>query len=114
MVRNEKESDDQLREQFKERRTRTPSDKLTDTFHANMAKYREIINNATQADRVVRDKFENHRRGMELLTKGPDEILAVLPSAGSGGSNVKNSSSVFQLRKLMEDVSFDCIVVIVM
>ncbi|GFG30115.1 hypothetical protein Cfor_09518 [Coptotermes formosanus] len=104
MVRDEKESDDQLREQFKERWTRTPSDKLTETFRANMAKYREIINNATQADKVVRDKFESHRRGMELLTKGPDEILAVLPSAGSGGSNVKNSSAVFQLRKLMEDV----------
>jgi hypothetical protein len=51
---------------------------------------------------------------MELLTEGPDKILAVLPSAGSGGSNVKNSSSVFQLRKLMEDVSFDSVVVIVM
>jgi len=66
---------------------------------------------------------------MELLTKRPDEILAyfnyfnivqkkvilaVLPSTGSGGSNVKNSSSVYQLRKLLEDVSFDSIVVIVM
>ena len=65
---------------------------------------------------------------MELLTKGPAEILAyfnyltlykkkvilaVLPPAGSGGSNLKNSSSVFQLRKLLEDVSFDSMVVIV-
>lgn len=114
MVRDEKESDDQLREQFKERWTRTPSDRLTETFHANLAKYREITNNAMQADKVVRDKFESHRRGMELLTKGPDEILAVLPSAGSGGSNIKNSSSVFRLRKLMEDVSLDFVVVIVM
>jgi programmed cell death 6-interacting protein len=113
MVRDEKQSDDQLREQFKERWTRTPSEKLTETFLANMAKYREIINNATQADKVVRDKFESHRRGMELLTKGPGEMLAVLPSAGSGGGNVRNSSSVFKLRKLMEDVSFDCIVVVV-
>jgi len=114
MVRDEKESDDQLREQFKERWTRTPSERLTETFHANLAKYREIINNAMQADKVVQDKFESHRRGMELLTKGPDEILAVLPSAASGGSNVKNSSSAFQLRKLMEDVSLDSVVVIVM
>jgi hypothetical protein len=66
---------------------------------------------------------------MELLTKGADKILAyfnyfnivqkivilaVLLSAGSGGSNVKNSSSVVQLRKLLEDVSFDSIVVVVM
>jgi programmed cell death 6-interacting protein len=105
MVRDEKESDDQLRNQFKERWTRTPSDKLTETFCANMAKYREIINNAMQADKVIRDKFESHRRGMDLLTKGPNEMLAVVPSAGPGGSNVQNSSVVHQLRKLMEDVS---------
>jgi len=48
------------------------------------------------------------------LYKKEKVILAVLPSAGSGGSNVKNSSSVFQLRKLLEDVSFDSIIVVVM
>lgn len=105
MVRDEKESDDQLRNQFKERWTRTPSDRLTETFRANMGKYREIINNAMQADKVIRDKFESHRRGMELLTKGPTEMLAAVPSAGPGGSNVQNSSAVHHLRKLMEDVS---------
>ncbi|KDR23230.1 programmed cell death 6-interacting protein [Zootermopsis nevadensis] len=104
MVRDEKESDDQLRNQFKERWTRTPSDRLTETFRANMGKYREIINNAMQADKVIRDKFESHRRGMELLTKGPTEMLAAVPSAGPGGSNVQNSSAVHHLRKLMEDV----------
>jgi programmed cell death 6-interacting protein len=72
-----------------------------------MAKYREIINNAMQADKVIQDKFESHRRGMDLLTKGPDELLALVPSGGPGGSSVKNSSAVHQLRKLMEDVSFN-------
>jgi len=48
------------------------------------------------------------------LYKKKKVLLAVLPSAGSGGSNVKNSSSVFQLRKVLEDVSFVSIVVIVM
>lgn len=107
MIRDEKESDDQLREQFKERWTRTPSDKLTETFHANMAKYREILNNAIQADKLIQDKFESHHRGIELLTKGPDDLLAFVPSGGPGGSNVKNSSAVHQLKKLMEDVSFN-------
>lgn len=104
MLRDEKESDDQLREQFKERWTRTPSEKLTETFLANMNKYREIINNAMKADKVVRDKFESHLRGMELLSKGPDEMQNAVPSAGPGGSSVQNSSAVQQLRKLMEDV----------
>jgi programmed cell death 6-interacting protein len=106
MIRDEKESDDQLRDQFKERWTRTPSDKLTESFHASMAKYRDIINNAMQADKVIWDKFETHRRGMELLTKGPNEMQTAVPSAGHGGKCVENSSAVYQLRKLMEDVSF--------
>ena len=107
MLESEKESDVQLKEQFKERWTRTPSEKLTETFRANMAKYREIINNAMQADKVVRGKFDTHRRGMELLSKGPADMQAAVPSAGPGGNSIQNSSAVHQLRKLMEDVNMN-------
>ncbi|XP_067014587.1 programmed cell death 6-interacting protein isoform X2 [Anabrus simplex] len=104
LLREEKESDDQLRAQFKERWTRTPSDKLTETFRVNATKYREIINNAMRADKVVRDKFETHRRGMELLSKSVEELQAAVPSAGPGGVNLNESSSVHELRRLMEEV----------
>ncbi|XP_029047406.2 programmed cell death 6-interacting protein [Osmia bicornis bicornis] len=100
ILQEERESDDQLREQFKERWTRIPSARLTEQFTVNLRKYREIINNAVTADKVVREKYENQREGMEILSSTEGDLINAVPA----GSAVQESNIVAKLRKLMEDV----------
>lgn len=102
MLDEEKQADDSLREQFRERWTRTPSVKLTEMFRSNAEKYRVIINNATQADSVVKEKFDKNRAGMDLLSKSPEELQSAVPRGS--GSGVTNCPAVLSLRNLMEEV----------
>lgn len=102
LLNQEQEQDDQLRERFKSW-NRTPSVKLTETFRANLAKYREIINTAVQSDKVVREKFDTHLKAMELLSKGESAMSEAVPSGSSGG--VSSTSAAYRrLKELMEDV----------
>uniref|UniRef100_A0A182JEU6 Uncharacterized protein n=1 Tax=Anopheles atroparvus TaxID=41427 RepID=A0A182JEU6_ANOAO len=105
MLDEERDSDNQLRAQFKDRWTRTPSDKLAGTFRANGDKYRTIINNATAADKLIREKFATHRHGLELLSMTADQLAKEIPSAGAGASSqASNSSAAQRLRSLLESV----------
>lgn len=101
MLKEEQESDHQLRSQFKERWTRTSSEKLNEMFRTSASKYREIINNAITADKVVRQKFEENSHGIELLSKSPSELHQSIPA---GAGCVSNSPAVARLRELMETV----------
>lgn len=100
MLKEERESDDQLREQFKERWTRISSSRLTEQFIANARKYREIINRAVSADKEVHNKYETHQEGIEILSMDESQLSMAVPN----GSAVQESNVVMQLRKLMEDV----------
>uniref|UniRef100_A0A336M9W6 CSON012055 protein n=1 Tax=Culicoides sonorensis TaxID=179676 RepID=A0A336M9W6_CULSO len=102
LLNDERDSDNQLRAQFKEKWTRTPSDKLTEMFRTNVTKYREIINNAVAADRVVREKFDNNVVGMELLSKTPSELQEAIPQAAGERASLSPSSQ--RLRELMHKV----------
>ena len=101
LLREEKESDTQLRDQFKDKWTRTASDKLTSGFEGNAQKYRTIINNAKDADKVVKEKFENHREFIGLLAQGANNMEANLPA---GSNQVKSGPTATKLKSLCEDI----------
>jgi programmed cell death 6-interacting protein len=102
LLKEEKDSDEQLRSQFKEKWNRTPSDKLTATFDSNAHKYRTIINNATQADKVVREKFDTHKPYIDMLSAGPISMESSVPSGG--GSKTSGLPIAQKLREDLEDV----------
>lgn len=79
MLNEEKQADDSLRQQFKEKWTRTPSEKLTEMFRSNSAKYREIITNAEKVCSILLTvliffKYFNTCRLIELLKKNWQQI----------------------------------------
>lgn len=103
MLNEECSSDEQLHDKFKEQWTRTPSKKLTQTFSENCETYRKIINNAIAADKTVREKFENNRRGIELLSMSQEKLTNEIP-CGIASSKDCNSSAAQKLKTLMEAV----------
>ena len=105
LLNEEKQSDDQLKAQFKERWNRTPSLSLTEGFTSNIAKYRQILANASSADNVVKGKFETHRRGIELLSRSEGELETAVPSASQSAADNSRSPAAAQLRLLMNQVN---------
>ncbi|ODN01568.1 Programmed cell death 6-interacting protein [Orchesella cincta] len=103
MLREEEESDNQLRAQLKEKWTRTSSDKLNGTFKTNAARYREILNNALAADEVIRGKLATHQQAIEKLSGGEAGVSDFLPRDTS--NKVQGSESAKEnLRQLMRQV----------
>lgn len=66
----EERQDTQMRERFTTRWTPKPSAELTIQLRQESDKYRGIMENAVRADAVVREKYNTHRRNMDLLSKG--------------------------------------------
>ncbi|KAK7480996.1 hypothetical protein BaRGS_00027811 [Batillaria attramentaria] len=100
---DEEKSDTQLREQFKERWTRTPSATLTKPMRDEAVKYRTILDTAIQADKIVREKYEKNKHAITLLSKSPAELEQSLPAAGNAGA-LQGNPVVQELRKLCEEV----------
>ncbi|XP_071789061.1 programmed cell death 6-interacting protein-like isoform X4 [Asterias amurensis] len=99
----ESKSDDEMRERFKERWTRLQSGQLTTPLRTESSKYRTILNNAIQADGVVREKYNVNREFIVILSKDQKDLGAALPAA-SAAAALKDNPAVQSLRSLMKQV----------
>ncbi|XP_065667183.1 programmed cell death 6-interacting protein [Hydra vulgaris] len=103
MMSEEEQEDQKMREYFKERWTRTPSAKLTQQLKEEGAKYKSILDNATNADNIVKAKYNEHRRGLDILSKSDEEIANSLPKVGATTSS-SGMEAVKELRFHMQQV----------
>lgn len=55
-----------------------------------MAKFKAILDNATRADSIVKEKYQSNREAMVLLGQSEADITAAIPVAGA---NTAASSS---------------------
>ena len=69
MLDDEDRGDAELRNQFKERWTRTVSSTLTGPLREEAKKYMDIIQNAIVADKTVQEKYRMNRDCVVLLSK---------------------------------------------
>lgn len=103
LLNEEQESDNNLRGQFKEKWTRMASDKLTGPLYQEAGKYTGILNAATSADQIVKQKLDENREGIKLLSSTEPELRSAIPGLDPSSSS-HNSEAVRKLRELMNTV----------
>ncbi|KAL6099845.1 pdcd6ip [Pungitius sinensis] len=81
MLDDEETTDNELRTKFNQRWNRTPSGDLYKSLRAEGAKYRTVLDQAVQADQVVKDRYTTHCEMIALLCKPENELNAAIPSA---------------------------------
>jgi programmed cell death 6-interacting protein len=93
MLDEEKDSDDKLRQQFgPERWTRTPSEKLTESWRQEAEKFQRILDQATQSDGVVHERYQKHADAITLLSKSDADIRKALPQGNTAGDSASFNS----------------------
>ncbi|KAG7268850.1 LOW QUALITY PROTEIN: hypothetical protein CRUP_011299 [Coryphaenoides rupestris] len=81
MLNDEETTDNELRSKFNQRWNRTPSGDLYKPLRAEGDNFRSKLDVATQADQVVRERFNTHCDMIALLCKPENELNAAIPSA---------------------------------
>ncbi|XP_024083246.1 programmed cell death 6-interacting protein [Cimex lectularius] len=97
----EQATDLKLKEQFKEKWNRVPSERLTKVCYDSINKYRELIKCAVDADQKVNDKFQQNKKGIILLSGGVEKMKERLPQPGWCN---KDTPACLRLKQLMEEV----------
>ncbi|XP_060103578.1 programmed cell death 6-interacting protein isoform X2 [Heteronotia binoei] len=96
----EETTDNELKNKFKERWQRTPSNDLYKPLRAEGANYRNILDKAVQADKQVKERYQSHRETISLLCKPEEELNAAIPSANPA-KTMQGSEVVNVLRSLL-------------
>ncbi|GBM16713.1 Programmed cell death 6-interacting protein [Araneus ventricosus] len=100
MLKDEEDSDTELRSKFGSQWVRTPSAKLNAPLKNNLTKYAQMVSTAHSADGIVKEKYEKHKDKIALLCLPEDQLTNDLPA----GSPVASCPSVDRLKSLMRDV----------
>lgn len=100
---SEDRSDHELKTQFGDRWSRTPSRQLNESLYAEIKQYETIIENAVKANKVIESKYKQHRDGVNLLSKSPSEINSSLPAATPAAA-LQGTHVIKELRRLMDEV----------
>ncbi|KAM6449715.1 programmed cell death 6-interacting protein isoform 2-T2 [Liasis olivaceus] len=112
----EEATDNDLKNKFKERWQRTPSNDLYKSLRAEGTNYRNVLDKAVQADRQVKERYQSHRDTISLLCKSEQELNAAIPSANPAktmqGSEVVNIlksllASLDEVKKQREQLEND-------
>lgn len=99
----EERSDTELRNQMKDKWTRTSSRQLTEYLHSEIRQYETLMENTVKANKIIENKYKTNRDGINLLSKSPNEIASALPAATPIGA-LQNTHVVKDLRRLMDEV----------
>ncbi|XP_034260119.1 programmed cell death 6-interacting protein isoform X2 [Pantherophis guttatus] len=96
----EEATDNELKNKFKERWQRTPSNDLYKSLRAEGTNFRNVLDKAVQADKQVKERYQSHRDTISLLCKSEQELNAAIPSANPA-KTIQGSEVVLILKSLL-------------
>ncbi|XP_041104212.1 programmed cell death 6-interacting protein-like isoform X2 [Polyodon spathula] len=100
----EETTDNELRNKFGQRWQRTASNDLYKPLRTEGENLRKFLDQAVQADKVVKERYSNHRDMIALLCKPEAELTAAIPSANPA-KTLQGSEVVSVLRALLANVN---------